>query len=330
MFLKNVPIPIAGVALGTVALGTLLGTWSLAAQSVCCVVAAVMIALLLAKIVRYPQMIRDDLNNSIMASVSGTLFMTLMQLAAFAARFLYVAAFVLWVCAVIGHLVLIVWFTLRFIRRFKLPEVFPTYFICYVGIIVASVTSPAFHQEGLGTCLLWFGFTCYIALFGIVTYRYAKHEIPEGARPLFCIYAAPMSLSLVGYLAVSQQPSAVFVAVLLVLAQILLLFVVFHLPKFMRLDFYPSFAAMTFPFVISATALLRSTDFLASLGALAEPLDIGLSILVVVETVFAAFMVVFVVGHYVRFFIRELKAPTAPDTLEEERAEAHFAEFFED
>lgn len=299
-------------------------------QCVCCIIATAMILLLIAKIVRYPKLIRDDLNNSIMASVSGTLFMTMMQLAAFAARFLYLPALVLWACAVIGHVTLIVWFSAHFIRRFKLPEVFPTYFICYVGIIVASVTSPTFHQEAVGTCLLWFGFACYIALFGVVTYRYTKHEIPEGARPLFCIYAAPMSLSLVGYLSVSEQPNTVFVIVLLALAQIFLFFVVFHLPKFMRLDFYPSFAAMTFPFVISATALLRSTSFLESALELTSPVTTALSILIAIETAFAAFMVVFVICHYIRFFIRELKSPTDSSVIKEENAEAHFAEFFED
>ena len=40
----------------------------------------VLIAMLGAKIALFPDMIRDDLHNSIMASVSATLFMTLMQL----------------------------------------------------------------------------------------------------------------------------------------------------------------------------------------------------------------------------------------------------------
>lgn len=330
MFIKKVPIPIAGLALGTVSLGNLLGTWSLIAQYVCTIVAAIMLVLLLAKIICYPRMIRDDLNNSIMASVSGTLFMTSMQLAVFLARFAYIPAFVLWALAVLGHAFLIVWFSMRHFRRFKLSNVFPSYFICYVGIIVASVTSPTFEQEFFGTCLLWFGFACFIVLFGIVTYRYVKHEIPESARPLFCIYAAPVSLFLTGYLSVTGAPNVLFIEVLLIIAQALFFFVLFHLPKFMRLDFYPSFAAMTFPFVISATVLMRASNFLINAGELTGYFANFLSVLAVLETTFAAFMVIFVLIHYVRFFIREIKAPKAPDTIKEELAEAKFAEYFKD
>ena len=73
----------------------------------------------------------------------------------------------------------------------------------------------------MGHLLFWFGFACYVVLLGLVTYRYMKHEIPESARPLFCIYTAPMSLSLVGYLATAPQPNLVFVLAMLVLAQVL-------------------------------------------------------------------------------------------------------------
>ena len=156
-----------------------------------------------------------------MASVSATLFMTLMQLAGYLAPFAYIPAFALWSAAVVAHLALMGWFTARFISHFKLHEVFPTYFICYVGIVVASVTSPVFGMQALGQAIFWFGFACYAALLVLVTYRYAKHEVPEGARPLFCIYTAPMSLSLVGYLATAPQPNLVFVLAMLVLAQAL-------------------------------------------------------------------------------------------------------------
>lgn len=113
------------------------------------------------------------------------------------------------------------WFTARFISHFKLHEVFPTYFICYVGIVVASVTSPTFGNGGSGPSAVLVRIACYVVLLGLVTYRYMKHEIPESARPLFCIYTAPMSLSLVGYLATAPQPNLVFVLAMLVLAQVL-------------------------------------------------------------------------------------------------------------
>lgn len=304
--IKKVPIPTAGVALGMAALGNLLAPYAPVAHGLCGVLSLGLVSLLAAKIVLFPAMIRDDFKNSILASVFGTFFMTFMQLAGYLAPFAFVPAFALWIAAVAGHFALMAWFTARFIRRFKLAEVFPTYFICYVGIIVASVTSPSFGMQAAGTAIFWFGFACYLVLLAVVTVRYLKHEVPEPARPLFCIYAAPMSLSLVGYLSVAEEPNVLFVSVLLVLAQMLLAVVLFQLPKFLALKFYPSFAAMTFPFVISAMGLGKGCAVLSAAGVGAAS-SLMAQVLVVAELLFATGMVLFVLGHYAKFFYGAFK-----------------------
>lgn len=309
--IKMVPIPTAGVALGLAALGNLLAPYAEAAHLLCGALSAALALMVLAKVILFPSMIRDDFKNSILASVSATFLMTFMQLAGYLAPAALAPAFGLWCAAVAAHFLLMGWFTARYIRRFQLKEVFPTYFICYVGIIVASVTSPNFGMEALGTVIFWFGFACYLVLLAVVTARYIKHEVPEAARPLFCIYAAPMSLSLAGYLAVTPNPNLVFAGVLAVLAQVLLAVVLFQLPKFLALKFYPSYAAMTFPFVISATALDKVLTALSA-GGVTVPLMPLFEALAVVETVFAAFMVFYVFAHYMRFFFGTPKGAQAP------------------
>ena len=299
--IKKVPIPAAGLALGLAALGNLLQPHAEVAHILCGLLSLFVISLVIAKVVMFPSMIRDDLQNSILASVSATLFMTLMQLAGYLAPAAIVPAFGLWCAAVLGHFILMGWFTAHYIRRFKLTEVFPTYFICYVGIIVASVTSPAFGLEAFGRGIFWFGAACFVVLLGVVTTRYIKHEIPEGARPLFCIFAAPMSLSLVGYLAVTPNPNLTLVAVLMGLGQLLLLGVATQLPKFMALQFYPSYAAMTFPFVISAMALGKGVEALY-VGGVAIPALPFVEALIALETVFSIVMVSYVFVHYMKFF----------------------------
>ena len=304
--IRKVPIPTAGVALGLAALGNLLQPYTEIVHIVCGILSLVLIAMLGAKIALFPDMIRDDLHNSIMASVSATLFMTLMQLAGYLAPFAYIPAFALWSAAVVAHLALMGWFTARFISHFKLHEVFPTYFICYVGIVVASVTSPTFGMEAVGHLLFWFGFACYVVLLGLVTYRYMKHEIPESARPLFCIYTAPMSLSLVGYLATAPQPNLVFVLAMLVLAQVLFAVVLSRLPVLLRLRFYPSYAAMTFPFVITATALGQASAFFASSGT---PLPTFVDALIAAETGIATVLVAYVFVRYAVFLLGHAELP---------------------
>ena len=306
--IKKVPLPTAGVALGLAALGNLLQPYSEVARGLCGMLSLALVALLLAKVVRHPDMIREDFKNSILASVSATLLMAIMQLSTYLAPATLWGGFALWSMAVGLHLGLMMWFTSRFIRRFQLKEVFPTYFICYVGIIVASVTSPTYGAEALGHGLFWLGFACYAVLLAVVTYRYAKHEVPEGARPLFCIYTAPMSLSLVGYLATAPEPNPVMVGVMLVLAQGFLVLVLSRLPKFIGLPFYPSYAAMTFPFVISATALSQGVAFLNGLGA---GLPAALDVLVLAETGLAVVMVGYVLTCYLRFFFKRAEQPAS-------------------
>ncbi len=314
--IKKVPIPTAGVALGLAALGNLLQPYTEIAHGLCGGLSLFLVSMLVAKVILFPSMIRSDLQNSILASVSATFFMTLMQLAGYLAPVAIVPAFGLWCAAIVGHFTLMAWFTAHYIRRFKLSEVFPTYFICYVGIIVAAVTSPAFGMEAFGRGIFWFGLACFAVLLATVVARYLKHEIPEPARPLFCIFAAPMGLSLVGYLAVTPNPDPLFVGVLMGLGQVMLVGVATQLPKFIALKFYPSYAAMTFPFVISAMAFGKGVQALYAAGATIPALPV-VEALIALETVFAAVMVTYVFVHYMKFFFGTPKgAPVAAPAVE--------------
>lgn len=298
--LRKVPVPTAGVMLGLAALGNLLAPYSLLLKYACGLGAAFLGALLVGKILVHPQVMKNDLNgNSIFASVFATFFMALMQLATYLAPFVPGAAECLWWGAVAGHVLLMVWFTRRYLMNFALQDVYPTYFIAYVGLIVASVTAPAFGRHALGEAIFWFGFAAYMVLFALVTARYcSRHAVADPAKPLLCIYAAPMSLSLAGYLACVEEKSLVMIAVMQVLAQLLYFAVLSQMPALLRLPFYPSYAAFTFPFVITAIALKQT---LAYAGGAGLALPQGLSVLAEAETVVAAGIVLYVFVRYLHF-----------------------------
>ena len=306
---KKVPIPAAGVSLGLVALGGLLGNYSHVAQCVLVALSVAMALLVVAKACLFPSMVRDDMQNPIFASVSATLFMSLMQVAAFFAPVAIVPSFALWAAAVVAHLALMAWFTFRHVRGLKLENVFPTYFICYVGIIVASVTAPAFRIEAVGSVLFWVGFAVYPVLLVLITVRHFRRPTPDPAKPLFCIYSAPASLSIAGYLAVTDEPNLAFVAALLAFAQVMFLVVLTQLPKFVKGGFFPSFAAMTFPFVITATALGKALQAFVDAGFQVHG---AFGWLVGAETVFATAMVCFVFAHYMAFLFKPARPETSP------------------
>ena len=193
--IKKVPIPLCGVMLGAAALGNLLQSYSEGIRYVCGIFAAFLLILVLLKLIMFPGAVKEDMGNPIMASVSGTFPMALMILSTYVKPFIGKAAYYIWLLAIILHIILIIYFTVKFVLKLQMPKVFASYYIVYVGIAVAAVTAPAYEQLGIGTAAFWFGFVTLIVLLVLVTYRYVKFkEVPDPAKPLICIYAAPTSL----------------------------------------------------------------------------------------------------------------------------------------
>ena len=301
--IKKVPVPICGVMLGCAALGNLLQSYSEGIRYFCGVLAAMFLILFLLKLILFPGMIKEDMNNPIMASVSGTFSMALMLLSTYVKPFIGQAAFYIWILAIILHIVLIVYFTVKFILKLQMPKVFASYYIVYVGIAVAAVTAPAYEQLGIGTAAFWFGFVTLILLFILITVRYVKYkEIPNPAKPLICIYAAPTSLCIAGYVQSVTPKSKSFLLAMLAAATVIYIFALVKAVGYLKLPFFPSYASFTFPFVISAIA---SKQTMACLANMESPMP-SLSYLVLIETVIA---VVFVAYTYIRYVMFLFTAP---------------------
>ena len=295
--IKAVPIPLAGVMLGFAALGNLLQSYSETVRLVCGGISGMLLILILLKLICFPGMVKEDMKNPVMASVSGTFSMGLMLLAVYMKPLIGAAAKYVWYLAVILHIVLIIYFTVKFMLGPVLEKVFASYFIVYVGIAAAAVTAPAFEQMGVGAAAFWFGFVTFLLLLILVTVRYAlKRDIKEPVKPLFCIYAAPGSLCLAGYIQSVIPKSIGIIYFLLVLSSVIYVIALVRAIMFLKLPFYPSCAAFTFPFVISAIAVKQSAVCLENMGK-GIPWLAGV---VTVETVIAAVLCVYTL---VRFLV---------------------------
>ena len=294
--IKKVPIPLCGVMLGLAALGNLLQSYSEGIRYFCGILAAFLLVLVLLKLIMFPQMIKEDMKNPIMASVSGTFPMALMLLSVYVKPFIGKGAYYIWLLAVCLHIILIIYFTARFLLKLQMPKVFASYYIVYVGIVVASVTAPAYEKtDSIGTYAFWFGFVTLLLLLILVTYRYIKFkEVPDPAKPLICIYAAPTSLCIAGYVQSVTPKSYTFLIGMLVVATVIYLFALIKAVTYLKMPFYPSYAAFTFPFVISAIA---SKQTMACAANLEHPMPF-MQYIVLIETVLA---VVFVAYTFIRY-----------------------------
>jgi hypothetical protein len=265
-FLKRVPLPLCGVALGLAALGNLLAAYSPYLKILCGVLAFVGILFVTCKYLTMSDAFVTDMKNPVTASVSGTYTMALMLLAGYIKPILPVFAMILWYVAIVLHFVLMIYFTLNFILKIKIPDdlmkVVASYFIVYVGIVVASVTAPAFNNIALGKICFLIGFILYIPLFFYVSFRYIKLGNKKiEAKALACIYAAPASLCVAGYISSFEQKNITFLTGLYLFSLLIYLFGLFVVADLFanfannkEFIFYPSIAGITFPFVISAIA----------------------------------------------------------------------------
>lgn len=300
-FLKRVPLPLSGVALGFAALGNLLSAYNMSFKVICGVLAFIGLILITGKYLSDIEAFTTDMKNPVIASVSGTYTMALMLLAVYVKPVVPAFAIALWYIAIVLHFILIIYFTLNIVLKIKIPDemmkIAASFFIIYVGIAVVSVTAPAFKNMALGQICFWIGFILYIPFFIYVSYRYIKLGNKKiEAKALACIYAAPASLCVAGYISSFEQKNILFLGGLYIFSLLMYLvgtavaidlFVSFV--KNNDFKFYPSFAGLTFPFVISAIATKQ-------FNAVLTKMDIQMWIRPVLPLIFNIELVIAILG----------------------------------
>lgn len=303
--IKKLPIPAVALLLALAATGNLVLSYGNMYRNIFGIFAAIIFILILAKIIIYPKKVAEDLNNPVIASVFPALSMGIMLMATYIKPLFPSLAFGIWVIGLILHMVLILYFTIKYVFNFNIKKVFPSWYIVYVGIVVGSVTAPAFEMANVGKILFWFGFISYLILLPIILYRITKvKEIPEPALPTITILAAPASLCLAGYMNSFQNKNMFIVWLLLALSQFTLLYVLVQLPKLLKLPFYPSYSAFTFPLVISALSLKLTNAFLVNAG---KEIAI-LKYIAKFEELLAVIMVLYVLLRYIVFLFSKTES----------------------
>lgn len=301
MLLKKTPLPFCGVALGLAALGNLLSTYPNGAtiKNVCGALSAIILIWLLIKFVTNFKAFAEELKNPIMGSIIGTYCMALMILGGYKWPNAEVGK-AIWCIGLILHVILIIYFTKEFVFKFGIKKVFTSWYIVYVGIVAMNINCADFGMQELGKMVFWFGFASTLVLLVLVTYRYLiiKDFMPP-AIPLFCIYTAPVSLCLAGYMNTFNPPEPSLIYFMLILSLLIYVIVLVNLPRFLAMPFYPSYAAFTFPFVISAVAVkLTTAKFLTSSNpALASTTKM----IFTVQTWIAAVLVAYALARYIMF-----------------------------
>lgn len=297
-YIKKMPLPIAAVALALAALGNLLATYSGEIKTSLGIVSTLIMLLLTIKIITCWKDVKKELENPVIASVIPTYSMALMLLAGYLKPLNASVALGLFWIGIIIHVALMIFYTVKFIIKFDVKKIFASIFIVYVGIGVGGITGPAFGLTALAKGIFWFAFISLIVLLLLVAYRvWVVKGIPEPAQPTIVIFAAPAALTLAAYLNAFEVKNVAMIYFLAILVGVLYIVGLVYLIKGLRLKFYPSFAAFTFPMVISAIALKLSN------GALMK-MEKGISWLgkvVSVQEIIATVVVLYVFVSFIVF-----------------------------
>ena len=290
--IKNIPIPITGIILATLSLGNLLQDIHPFLRYGFGVIGAVFLILILLKVIFYPRDIKNDFKNPVVVSSSGTFSMSLMILSTYIIPFTSSIAYAIWILGVVLHILLMIYFTYHFIiHDFNISNVYPSYWIVYVGITMAAITAHFHGINEMDFIFFIIGFIGMLASTPLVLYReFVYKNIPDANKPLTCIFTALFSILIFGYLNSAETISNEFAILLYAIACVFYIFAFYKLVSFRNLEFYPSFAAFTFPFVISA---LATKGILSTIGN-----NSILNGVLTLQTVIATALAVYVIVKY--------------------------------
>ena len=243
--IKSLPTPIAGLALGSVALGNLLQPYSSSLQLLFSLLSLIIIVLLTIKFVLGFDKLKREMENPVVATVLATYPMSIMLLSSFSKKFIGAYSVPFWIIGIILDFCVVCYAIYNFILKEKhIKNIYPTWFITFVGPAVVTVTAINYNLETLGLIYFYFSYINYLVLLPFVLYRVYKYKhYNDGDYPTITVFSAPGGLLL---------------TVLIPLTILLFLFVLIQLPYLLKRKFYPSFSAFTFPLVICAIAFQKT------------------------------------------------------------------------
>ena len=258
--IRNLPTPISGLALGSVALGNLLQPYSSSLQLLFNLLSLIIIVLLTIKFVLGFDKLKKEMENPVVATVLATYPMTIMLLASFSKKYIGILSMPVWIIGIFLDFCIVCYAIYNFIIKERhISKIYPTWFITFVGPAVVTVTAINYNLETLVLIYFNYSYINYLVLLPFVLYRVYKYKhYKDGDYPTITVFSAPGGLLLASYMIGVTQKSNIILAVLIPLTILLFIFVLIQLPFLLKRKFYPSFSAFTFPLVICAIAFQKT------------------------------------------------------------------------
>ena len=264
---RYVPTAQAALALAFTGIGL---AWSLflpdSANIIRGVCAFIGVCLLIPVILKYvfnPQLFIQDLRHPLDGSLMAPMTMTLLVLSDYLSSIHVEIARLLWYPALFLHFIMLVLFFSFQFQKFRLINLYPSWFLYPVGAISGTLAGPQLGHTDFALAMTEICITTYFIMLPVVLYRLCfSGRLPRPARPTLAIMAAPVNLSLTAYLLNVEQPDPILTGALAGVGITMTILVYLCYFDLLKQKFQPSLAAVTFPSVISAVAIDHLTTWL--------------------------------------------------------------------
>ena len=292
VFFNKIPLALSSLVLALFSLSNQISQNTLFSQGIW-LIAVFGFFLVLGRLIIGYRQTQEDLHNPVIASAFPSFFM---------AAFLFAGRLPLaqtdlsiaWIVVLIGlYIAYIIFFSLRFLHPLSLNQVFPSWFVIYVGPAISIVTVPASVPTSIKGLILGVTALATLALFPLVLWRMRQIAIPHLYRPILAILAAPLALLITSSIKSGQRPDTILLVGLLIFSQLFFFFALGLFTRLVNKGFVPLFAAFSFPLVNSINAFKAATT---SLG-LVNP---ATQLVYKVEFVFVLVIMTYLLYHFIK------------------------------
>ncbi|MGZ0988617.1 hypothetical protein ACXOT0_00565 [Streptococcus thermophilus] len=150
--------------------------------------------LILGRLILGFEKVREDLHNPVIASAFASYFMAAFL---FASRLplAQIGLSVTWVGLLGLYIAYIIFFSLRFMHPLSSNQVFPSWFVIYVGPAISLVTVPASVPTSIKGLILGVTALATLALFPLVLWRMKQDSHPSPLSTDTCHFSGSTSPS---------------------------------------------------------------------------------------------------------------------------------------
>ena len=270
--LQNFPVAffstvmgLSGLAIALQRAGSLWAPFEVLGNFVALLIPAVFAVLVLfyaLKALRYPAQVRSELSDPVKMSFGATVTVSLVLLSITTLHLAPTVSRLLWMTGAALHLAFTLYALNTWIHKtdFDIKHISPAWFIPVVGNILVPVAGVEHASAEISWFFFSVGLLFWLVLFTIIVYRMIfHHPLPDKLLPTLFILIAPPAVGFISWVKLGGGLDG-FGRVLYFSALFLTLLLFLQLPRFLRLRFYLSWWAYSFPLAAMTVATLLMHD----------------------------------------------------------------------